>query len=275
MEKIRVFIGSGEASLIERKVLIYSIKKNTPADVDICVFNGSHDTLEKNNEPPVRVNMSLRAKYLNFTEFSNYRFLIPRICDFNGRAIFIDSDTLCLGNLGDLFYMDMKDNDLIAKGGAYGKTGDKRWGLSVMLMDCSKARFDLEKYLDEVEENKFTYTDFHQLSPEFQKYHPFKVGELDPQWNDFDHYDANTKVIHYTNLFSQPWKSPGHKYGDLWFKYFREARENGFVTEEDINKTITRSYVRKDLANATNSGLKYYSIELLRSMKNSLRALKK
>jgi lipopolysaccharide biosynthesis glycosyltransferase len=275
LEKIRVFIGSGEASAIERKVLIYSIKKNTPSAVEVNVFNGTHDTLEKNDEAPVRINMSLRAKYLNFTEFSNYRFLIPALCNFTGRAIFIDSDTICLADIGKLFHMDMEGNDLVAKGNAYGQSEDKRWGLSVMLIDCAKARFDLEKYLDDVEEKKYTYTDFHQLSPKFQKFHPFKIGELSPQWNDFDHYDANTKVIHYTNLYSQPWKSPGHKYGDLWFTYFREARANGFLTDDDINRAVTRSYVRRDLANATNSGLKYYSIELLRAMKNSLRTLRK
>ncbi len=274
-EKIRVFIGSGEASVIERKVLIYSIRKNTRAEVDINVFNGTHDALERNDEAPVRINMSLRAKYLNFTEFSNYRFLIPKLCDFKGRAIFIDSDTICLADLKDLFYMDMQDNDLIAKGGAYGKSGNKRWGLSVMLMDCSKARFDLEKYLDEVEEKKYTYTDFHQLSPDFQRYHPFTIGDLNQQWNDFDHYDANTKIIHYTNLYSQPWKSPGHRFGDLWFGYFEEARQKGFVTDEDINKAVTRSYVRRDLANATNSGLKFYSKELLKAMKDALRTMKK
>jgi lipopolysaccharide biosynthesis glycosyltransferase len=270
VEKIRVFIGSGEASAIERKVLIYSIKKNTVKDVDICVFNGTHDALEKNEEPPERINMSLRAKYRNFTEFSNYRFLIPKLCNYEGRAIFMDSDTICIGDLGELFFQDMKGNDLLAKKNAYGNLGKQRWGLSVMLIDCARCKFDLETYLDEVEEEKYSYTDFHQLSPEFQNYHPFKVGELDPAWNDFDHYDGNTKVIHYTNLYSQPWKSPGHKFGAIWFKYFKEAREAGAVTDEDINKAVLRSYVRKDLGNATNSGVKYYSIELLRTLKNQI-----
>jgi lipopolysaccharide biosynthesis glycosyltransferase len=269
MEKIKVFIGSGEASAIERKVLIYSIRKNTPGDVDIYVFNGTHDALERNDEPPVRLNMSLRAKYRNFTEFSNYRFMIPAICEYKGRAIFIDSDTICLGNLGDLFHQDMNGYDLLAKADAYGKQGKDRWGLSVMLMDCSKCRFDLEKYLDEVDAKKYEATDYHQMTPAFLAHHPFKVGQLDPKWNDFDHYDASTKVIHYTNLYTQPWKSPGHKYGDLWFRYFIEAKQKGYVTDEDVNKAILRSYVRKDLSNPTNSGLKYHFIELLKAVKKS------
>lgn len=267
MEKIKVFIGSGEASVIERKVLIYSIHKNTPEDGDVYVFNGTHDTLEKNNEPPVRINMSLRAKYRNFTEFSNYRFLIPQLCNYQGRAIFIDSDTICLGNLKDLFCQDMQGHDLLAKPDAYGDQGKARWGLSVMLMDCAKCKFDLEKYLDEVEEKKYSGTDYHQMTPAFLSHHPFSVGKLDHQWNNFDHYDAATKVIHYTNLYTQPWKEPGHKYGDLWFRYFHEARQKGYITDEDVSKAILRSYVRKDLNNPASSGVKYHFKELLKAVK--------
>jgi lipopolysaccharide biosynthesis glycosyltransferase len=270
MEKIRVFIGSGEASAVERKVLIYSIHKNTKQEVDINVFNGTHDTLERNNDAPVRINMSLRAKYKNFTEFSNYRFLIPSLCNQQGRAMFIDSDTIALADLKDIFYQDMGDNNFLVKGDAYKHTGSKRWGLSVMLLDCARTKFDLEQWLDEVDEKKYTYTDFHQMSPEFLKFHGYKIGELDPKWNDFDTYDKDTKLIHYTNLYTQPWKAPGHRYGDLWFSYLREARQKGFVTDEDINKAVLRSYVRRDLANATNSGLKYYTVELLRALKRTV-----
>jgi lipopolysaccharide biosynthesis glycosyltransferase len=270
MEKIKVFIGSGEASAIERKVLMYSIRKHTKSDVDVYVFNGTHDALEKNDELPVRINMSLRAKYKNFTEFSNYRFLIPQLCGFKGRAIFIDSDTICLGDIGELFFQDMQGNDILAKGDAYGKIGDDRWALSVMLMNCETSKFDLEQYLDEVEQKKYTTTDYHQLSPTFLKFHPFKIGRLDSKWNDFDHYDANTRIIHYTNLYTQPWKEPGHKYGDLWFRYFAEARANGFVTDDDISKAILRSYVRKDLDKPSNSSIRYHAVALAKGIKNKI-----
>jgi lipopolysaccharide biosynthesis glycosyltransferase len=270
MEKLKVFIGSGEASVIERKVLIHSIRKNTTVDVDICVFNGTHDSLEVNDQPPVRINMSLRAKYKNFTEFSNYRFLIPQLCNHKGRAMFIDSDTICLGDLKELVELDMQGKNFLAKSDAYKDKGSDRWALSVMLIDCEKTRFDLEKYLDDVDEKKYSYTDLHQLSPAFQKFHPFNIGKLDSQWNDFDHYDARTKIIHYTNLYSQPWKSPGHKHGRLWFDYFKDAVKSGFVTEDDINKAILRWYVRKDLRDATNSGVKFHFKELLTSIRKSV-----
>ena len=47
--------------------------------------------------------MSLRAKYLNATEFSLYRFLIPELCGHVGKAIWLDSDMVCLADIGELF----------------------------------------------------------------------------------------------------------------------------------------------------------------------------
>src|SRR5437763_16945260 len=78
----------------------------------------------------------------------------------------------------------------------------------------------------------------------FLAHHPLKIGVLDPNWNVFDHCDERTKLIHYTNLMSQPWKFPGHPYGELWFQYFREALAAGELTEDDVNKAVTRGYTR-------------------------------
>lgn len=244
--KVRVFIGSGEASLLERKTLAYTILKHTKSDVDIYVFNGTHNAIEKNDEPPVPAGMSLRVKYKNFTEFSNYRFLIPEVCNYQGRAIFLDSDMLCLGDIEELFNAPMPDGTaILAKQEAYAGSGS--WGLSVAVMDCSKCRFDLDPIFDEIAAGDFTYTDLHQLSPKFLEKHPMKVGAIDPNWNSFDLWNENTKLIHYTNLLTQPWKFPGHPFGELWFKYFEEARTSGYITKEDIEKTKVRSYVRQDI----------------------------
>ena len=244
-EKVRVFIGSGEASLLERKTLIYSLRKNSKRDLDIYVFNGTHDAIERNDDKPVAAGLPLEIKYRNFTEFSNYRFIIPQICGYEGRAIFVDSDTICLTDIGELFDTDMQGNQFLAKAEAYKGSGS--WGLSVMLLDCAKARFDLPKYFREIDEGKYTNTDLHQMTPGFLDHHPFKIGPIDPNWNSFDKHDEHTKLIHYTNLGTQPWKYPGHPYGELWFKYFNEARAAGVISNRDIDVTLSRAYARQDI----------------------------
>jgi hypothetical protein len=244
---LRIFIGSGEASLLERKVLIYSLRKHASRPLDIRVFNGTHDSLETDGAEPLPLNMPLAAKYRNVTEFSNYRFLIPQLCGHAGRAAWIDSDTVCLADIAQLFDSQMGPAAILAKPDAYDGAGGSRWGLSVALFDCARCAFDIGTLFDEVAANRYTYTDLHQLSPAFRAVHPIEVAALDANWNVFDRYDAATKLVHYTNLLTQPWKFRGHRYGGLWFRYFDEARRDGFITGEDIELTLVRAYARQDL----------------------------
>lgn len=239
-----VFIGSGEASVLERKTLIYSIRKNTPGPVKIHVFNGTHNTVETEGAEPMLAPMPLRAKYQNVTEFSNYRFLIPQLCGFQGRAIWLDSDMVCFGDLHELFDAPMNGAHLLAKPFAGG--GD-RWELSAALFDCSKCRFDLEQYVEQMSQGLFNYNDLQQLTPTFRQHHPLAVGAIDARWNVLDQRDNETRLIHYTNLNTQPWKFRGHRHGRVWFRYFQEAQDAGLISAADVDTAIRRGYVRSDL----------------------------
>ncbi len=247
-QPIRVFIGSGEASLVERKVAVYSLRKHTKRDLDIYVINGTHNAIELNDQDPFLAPMSLKIKYRNVTEFSLYRYLIPQICNYQGRAIYIDSDTICLSDIGELFETDLAGNDFLAK-----QESVESWGLSVMLIDCEKCRFDLETYCAEIDQGLYSYADFNQMNSRFLQYHCFSIAELDPNWNQLDFCNSETKLIHYTNLYTQPWKSSDHPFGKLWFQYFNEALEAGVLTEREIELSILRSYVRPDIRQGNSS----------------------
>jgi lipopolysaccharide biosynthesis glycosyltransferase len=243
---VRVFIGSGEASLLERKTLIHSLRKHTRRPLDVYVFNGTHNSIEHNDEPPRLAPMSLRVKYTNFTEFSLYRFLIPQLCDHQGRAIFLDSDTVCLADIGELFDMPM-DGAAMMCIKAY-DTGE--WGPSVLLLDCERCRFDLEQILDEIDAGKYTYSEFTRFAPTYLACHPHEIRQLDNAWNSFDRYDEHTKIIHYTDLTRQPWRYSGHPFASLWYQYFSEAIANGTITETDLNRSTLRGYARLDIREA-------------------------
>jgi hypothetical protein len=116
-----------------------------------------------------------------------------------------------------------------------------------MLIDCEHCRFDLESYFQEIDRGLYSSTDMHQMTPAFLAHHAFKIGKLDPRWNEFDRFDEETRLIHYTNLMSQPWKFPGHPYGELWFQTFREAIQAGVITEHEIQVSKMRAYVRQDI----------------------------
>ena len=143
-----------------------------------------------------------------------------------------------------------------------------------MLIDCKQTRFDLETYFNEIAQGLYTYTDFSCMSPAFLAHHPLKIGQLDPQWNVFDYCDEQTKLIHYTNLNTQPWKYPHHPYGELWFEYFEEARKAGYITERDIELSLVRAYVRPDILQG-NAPIHHRQFlpQTLKLAKNALRKL--
>lgn len=242
---VRVFIGSGEASLLERKTLIHTLRVHTGRPLEIRVFNGTHDALEEEGRPPRRLDLPLSIKYRNFTEFSNYRWLIPELCGHQGRAIFLDSDMLCLADIGELFDADMAGHDMLAKAEAYAGAG--AWGMSAVLFDCGRCRFPLEEIFRGVDAGLYDGGEFHRMAPRFLAHHPFRLAPLDPAWNSFDVHDAHTRIIHYTNLRTQPWKFPGHAHESLWFHWFNEARRAGAISDEDIDKTLSRAYARQDI----------------------------
>jgi len=245
--QVKIFIGSGEQSLIERKVLIYSLRKHTERDLEISVFNGTHNAIERDDREPAPAPLPLHLKYRNLTEFSVYRYLIPELCSFRGRAIYLDSDMICRADIGSLFDLALDEFDFLAKREYADDQGNKMWGLSAMLINCERSRFPLTRIFEEIDEGLYTYTEFSQMGKRFLDLHPYQIGELDSAWNVFDRCDADTKIVHYTNLFTQPWKYSGHPHGEIWFSYFHEAQQAGWVTESDLHLAIQRGHARPDL----------------------------
>ena len=81
---IRIFIGTdGDFHQDAEKVIEYSIRKNTEQEVDLNF---------------------IRPGYKNgVTGFTNHRFIIPELCNYEGYAIYLDVDMLVLGDLSELW----------------------------------------------------------------------------------------------------------------------------------------------------------------------------
>jgi hypothetical protein len=87
----------------------------------------------------------------------------------------------------------------------------------------------------------------------------------------FDRFDSATKLIHYSNLGTQPWRFRGHPCGEVWFRYFREACEAGVVSDADIALAMRRGYARADLRQGNTIGLGTVTRNALSDLKASLR----
>jgi hypothetical protein len=119
--------------------------------------------------------------------------------------------------------------------------------MSNVLFDCSQCRFPLDEIFREIDAGLYSNTDFHQMTPQFLEHRPYRLGLMDPAWNSFDRFEAGTRLIHYTNLRTQPWKFPGHVHEDIWFRWFDDARKAGLISGQDIDKTLSRGYARQDI----------------------------
>ncbi len=135
---IRVFIGYDGKESSAYHVLAHSITRRASVPVSIT---------------PIRLS-NLRSFYWRdpdepkSTEFSFARFLVPYLCKYEGWAIFLDSDMLCLDDIKNLY--DLRDPDYAVQvvkhdyvprtdmkmlGEKQVKYEKKNWS-SMMLMNC-------------------------------------------------------------------------------------------------------------------------------------------
>ena len=98
---IRIFIGYDSSETVAFHVLAHSIMSRTSEAVSIT---------------PITMKMARAAGFtrergpLESTEFSFTRFMVPYLCGYEGRAIFMDCDMLVLCDIKELW--DYGDNNL-------------------------------------------------------------------------------------------------------------------------------------------------------------------
>jgi hypothetical protein len=250
---IRVFIGSSSRNIVETKVFQHTLKTRTSLPVETIVMNGMTDTLEMENGETVRADLPASVRDANVsTRFTFYRYAIPHFCGYQGRAIYCDSDQLLMKDLRPLWEMDMKENAIML---CKAYSAD-HWATSVMLIDCSRARFDLAKISSEIAAGSYRFYDMCYLTPVFLEHNPMKLGSIPYYWNALDYCDNQTRIIHFTNLNMQPWRFDFHPYEDLWLQHLTAALRDGAVTIDQINDAVSNGYVKKELPALADTGVR-------------------
>tara|TARA_B100001778_G_scaffold297379_1_gene270823 strand:+ start:1507 stop:2292 length:786 start_codon:yes stop_codon:yes gene_type:complete len=216
-EPIKIFVGTSETEdkWIER-ILAYTLHSNTNRKLEITWLR-----------PSMFPDWNITGWG---TPFTCFRYAIPEMCNFEGRAIYIDCDQMNFRDIAHLWEIDLE-------GAAFGMVWDtlnknpkefdgteyeRGWySDSVILMDCEKA----QEYLDPIEdiaECTWGYKNIFQQviqSPYQEK--ATMIKRLDARWNSFDgcvtddpcehrgkqkHYDIDDIwQLHFTSLSSQPW----------------------------------------------------------------------
>ena len=68
------------------------------------------------------------------------------------------------------------------------------------------------------------------------------------EWNSLEYYEeGKTRLLHYTDMPTQPWVSNRNPSGQLWYDLLKEAVLEGFVTIDDIYLEIEKGHVSPEL----------------------------
>jgi len=228
----RIFVGADDAQLLGARVLDYSVQKHSTMDVKVEVLDF--------RRMPVPKDPKNRSK----TGFSFCRFDIPRLCGYEGRAVYVDADMQVFADVTDLWTLPLDAADILC---ALSHPLDGRVPqTSVMLLNCAALPWRVEDVVAGLDEGRYGYKALMQrlcIHPA-DRVKPF----LPHWWNSLERYEpGRTCLIHYTDMPTQPWVFPENKNGALWYAALAEAVREGFIAEAEIDEALAKGHVSPHL----------------------------
>ena len=230
LNTIKIFVGTSEGELIALKVLEFSIKRHTEHEVEVTRIDNSHVP-----EPP-------DARFLPYTNFSFGRFTIPHLANYQGRAIYLDSDMIVFKDISELWNTPFNNAKILTE--EMNSLTDEEKVSAVMLMDCSKLPWDINSIISGFGKD-YDYEELMTMEPLLND-GDIKDG-LVKGWNSLDHFDEQTRLLHYTKIKTQPWVYPGHKFGQLWIDELKMMLDTGAIDENFIKQQVSIGNARPSL----------------------------
>lgn len=188
-DRVKLFVGcsaNGEDAE-SQAVLEYTVRKNSSLPVDITWMKQTHDEAS----PFYGWHTTTWA-----TPFSGYRWAVPELCGFEGKAIYCDSDFIWLSDIAKLWTQDFQPGKVVmAKGGS------NSWRYCSCLWDCAAA----EQYLMPIKRMK-AIPESHQRLMAFFSQNQQIVQPFTGNWNCIDGEDLTVDKIdalHYSDMSTQ------------------------------------------------------------------------
>ena len=219
---LRVFLGYDKKETVAYHVAAHSIMRRSSIPVSITPIN--RDNMKFYTRP--------RGEY-DSTDFSNSRFLVPFLCDYQGWAVFMDSDILCLGDIAEFGgyaslaneygaavrlvkhdYEPAEKNKFL--GAAQTTYSRKNWS-SVMLFNnkmCQKLTLDYCHTANGLDLHQFKWVTEEQVR-ELPKVWNHLVGEANQCEPD------HARLVHFTKGTPCFEGYENQPFADLWFDEFR------------------------------------------------------
>ena len=203
-----------------------------------------------------------------YSKTTYYRLFIAEMFPQYSKALYIDSDTVVLGDVSRLYLTDIKDAYLgacheqaMVQTDVFGTYVEKVVGVSrynffnagLMLINCEQFRlhFVLDKFIDYLHYYNFVVTQDEDYLNLICKDH---VYWLDQRWNTetfgkIEYPIEQSEMIHYI-MNNKPWHYEDCLYGEFFWKYARQTE----VYDEVL--AVQRSYSDEEKARDAKAGEK-------------------
>ncbi len=203
-----VFIHTNERQWLGALVAEYSLRRNSrhPDRFDVrFIHTRDYPFLAaKEGQPFLRGGTTRIWRMDDLQSFTPLRFMPPQLMNGEGRAVVIDPDVFAVGDIHELLSRDMGGSAVMGRHRSDKEGKSYQVATSVMLMDCARLRhWDCEGEFEQLFRFEKDYKEWMVLAYE----DPANIGYLEPCWNDFDHLDENTRLLHNTKRRTQPWKT--------------------------------------------------------------------
>ena len=278
-----VFVHTNHRQMVGALVSQYSLKRNSrdPDAFDVRIIDTKDHAFMRAREGQYYLRDGVQRQWLieDLQSFTPLRFMPPELMGYEGRAVVIDPDVFAAGDIYPLLTRDMQGKALMCRA----RKGPKGLASSVMLLDCAKLRhWRTAEHFDELFEGKRDYMQWISLKLEPRE----TIGLLEPEWNDFDHLGPNTRLLHNTKRWNQPWKTglpvdftpadnsflapltwlrraraalfgrygmlgayrphPDQNQERFFFGLLRECLEQGVISDAMLREEMARNHVRHD-----------------------------
>lgn len=242
--------------------LIDNASKNYYYSIKILYTNINEDNKRKINKYK-RDNVNIEFVDLNYyiekvkdklytrdyyTKTTYFRLFIANLYPQYNKAIYLDSDIVVLGDVSELYNIELGDNliaaapdDVIQTTRVFQEYAEKVVGVAdyrnyfnagILLMNLDEFRkFNFqEKFLYLLETIKFTVA---QDQDYLNRLCKGKVKIIDKGWDRMpiatdDYPKENIKIIHY-NLADKPWRYDNIKYQEYFWKYAKKTEYYDFI----------------------------------------------
>jgi len=203
-----VFIHTNERQWLGALVAEYSFRRNSASpeafDVQFIHTRDYPYLAAREGQTFLRGGTTRVWRMDDLQSFTPLRFLPPKLMGWQGRAVLTDPDIFAVGDICELLERDMQGAAVMGR--RRSDRDDKAYQVatSVMLMDCARLRhWDAEADFAALFRLERDYKEWMVLAYE----DPANIGFLENYWNDFDHLDADTRLLHNTKRRTQPWKT--------------------------------------------------------------------